>query len=245
METMFQFQKAVPVWIGTESGTCNHLVGFFGSFSTEKEKKITLFVAARSYYRVYVNQELLANGPARTAAGYCRVDRLAFMAKGRVSIAVEVLEADKPEKYSNDCTLEKGMFCLEAVDEAGKVLLASGEGERLSARELRYRICDVELMSHSRGIIEFYRLTADFCRWRIDGFAGKGEQICPYAEQVTFLERRAPYPTYEKAAVRSFEYIGDWETGGETAETTLWYYPEQSIRNGMRRCRRKTSICRR
>lgn len=172
METTFQFKKAVPVWIGTEPGTYNHLVGFYGSFCVEKEEKITLYVAARSYYRVYVNQELLANGPARTAAGYCRVDRLAFTAKGRVSIAVEVLEADKPEKYSNDCTLEKGMLCLEAVDEAGNVLLASGEGKQLSVRELRYRICDVELMSHSRGIIEFYRLTEDSCRWRTDGFAG-------------------------------------------------------------------------
>ena len=137
METTFQYKRAVPVWIGTEPGTYNHLVGFYGSFCVEKEEKITLYIAARSYYRVYVNQELLANGPARTAAGYCRVDRLAFTAKGLVPIAVEVLEADKPGKYSNDCTLEKGMLCLEAVDEAGNVLLADGAACRLCGKKRR------------------------------------------------------------------------------------------------------------
>ena len=77
-------------------------------------------LTARNIYRLYVNGEVVMHGPARTAHGYCRVDEVDItehLIDGVNHVAVEVVAygRDWPgyNRYSNDCTLEDGLFIAE------------------------------------------------------------------------------------------------------------------------------------
>ena len=71
-----QFEKAVPVWISEAKNRWNQFMGFTVSLEVEKKTAIKIKLAARSYYRLYMNGKMIAHGPARTAAGYVRVDEI-------------------------------------------------------------------------------------------------------------------------------------------------------------------------
>src|SRR5690625_4825491 len=110
---MFEFKNAKAIWIDTDQTRKNRFVGFHTHLSMEKETDAIIKISARSYYRLYINGKIIANGPARTAKGYCRVDLLEIRIPRECDIAVEVVAYSKPEKYSNDCTMEPGMLIAE------------------------------------------------------------------------------------------------------------------------------------
>ena len=77
-------------------------------------------LTARNIYRLYVNGEVVMHGPARTAHGYCRVDEVDItdaLIDGVNHVAVEVVAYGREwpgyNRYSNDCTLEDGLFIAE------------------------------------------------------------------------------------------------------------------------------------
>ena len=118
---MGEFQSAVPVWGENLSGKYNQFLGFHTEVETGKNGRITAAIAARSYYRLYINGEIKVCGPARAAKHYCRVDHYTFQISGKIHIAIEAAAYDKPEKYCNDCTLEPGMLAAEIMDEEGNM----------------------------------------------------------------------------------------------------------------------------
>ena len=203
-----KFQEARPVWADSKK-RYNQFLGFYTRLELEEEQVIMLEIGARSYYRLYINGEFVANGPARTAKGYCRIDKTKRKLQGGTDIAVEVTAYDKPGKYCNDCTLEPGLLILEIKDEEGKVLAASGKNVRVM--ELDCRKTEVETMSHSRGILEWQVLTPESFAWRF----GRGEFSEPKVleENVTYLERRAPYPDYHPIPLQRLSGICDMEKG--------------------------------
>ena len=77
MET-YEFKQARAVWIKTEENKAvyNQFAGFYTELNVKKAERITIEVAARSYYRLYINGSICADGPARTSKGYCRVDEI-------------------------------------------------------------------------------------------------------------------------------------------------------------------------
>lgn len=223
---MYMYKEAKPVW-GYSSSKYNQFLGFFSEFHVKGEQKLSFAVAARSYYRLYVNGQMVANGPARTAHHYCRVDEFTQVLSGKVEIAVEVAALNKPEKYCNDCTLEPGLLAVEIVDESGKVLSATGkEGWRYV--ELTYRCPLVETMSHSRGIAEVYYLNEHSFDWRW-GLASKWESPIIVEEKLAFLERRAPYADYHPIPVKTILHICDMrpeDEGEEMFQTSPFFNPE-------------------
>ena len=105
----FEFQKARPVWGENLTRTYNQHLGFRTDVVLEKETEICIVLAARTYYRLYINGKRKAHGPARAAKGYCRMDVIRMQASGRVKIAAEVIAYDKDVKYCNDNTMEPGL----------------------------------------------------------------------------------------------------------------------------------------
>lgn len=201
---MFEVKKALPVWGATMKNKWNQFAGFYTKL--EKPGEVTFRIAARSYYRLYVDGNMLASGPARTAEHYCRVDEIRTELKGQADIAVEVVALSKPEKYCNDCTMEDGLFLCEILDADGEVLAATG-GEEWKYRELLYRRSLVETMSHSRGILEYYDLTPMSFDW----MRGKSEWE-PWAlveEKIGWLPRNAKYPTYRPLDMQAMTGIYD------------------------------------
>ncbi len=232
---MVQFQRAKAVWIREEAKEYNQFAGFYCRIAREGEWTLHAAVAARSYYRLYLNGEMAASGPARTAKHYARVDELSFAVSGNVDVAIEVAAYAKPGNYSNDCTLEPGMLTAELTGDNGEVLAATGdavaagreegavvpagreEGDAVAAgREagswrcmpLRTRRALVETMSHSRGIVEYYDLDPQSDAWRRG--EGTGWQT-PVAveETVTYLKRRVPYPDYHRIPLKRLSEITD------------------------------------
>lgn len=60
--------------VGTElESEFNQFLGFYTEVKNEK-RKLTILIATRSYYRLYINGQIIANGQARCAKHYCRVD---------------------------------------------------------------------------------------------------------------------------------------------------------------------------
>ena len=211
---MGEFRSAVPVWGEKLSGKYNQFLGFHTEIETGKDDEIVVAIAARSYYRLYINGKIRACGPARTAKHLCRVDRHIFRLSGRVHIAIETAAYDKPEKYCNDCTLEPGMLAAEIMDEEGNILASTGQKGFLYT-ELNYRKPNVETMSHSRGIIEWYKLKEDSFQWVYGDSSLQWSEPAPLQEKIGWLPRRAPYATLRPIPVRYMGGVCDMEDSGE------------------------------
>ena len=211
---MGEFRSAVSVWGENLSGEYNQFLGFHTEIETGKDNEIVVTIAARSYYRLYLNGEIRAYGPARTAKHYCRVDRHTFRVSGMVHIAIEVTAYDKPEKYCNDCTLEPGMLAAEIMDSEGNILAATGKKGFLYT-ELKYRKSNVETMSHSRGIIEWYKLKEDSFQWVYGDSSLKWSEPVSLQEKIGWLPRRAPYASLRPIPMRHMGGVSDMEDGGE------------------------------
>ena len=109
----YHFKEARPVWGADPGHEYNQLLGFRANIQLDICRTVKIALSARTYYRIYINGEMFANGPARTAKGYARVDELTYSGIGEVRIAVEVLAMNKPVRYCNDNTMESGMFIME------------------------------------------------------------------------------------------------------------------------------------
>ena len=137
-----------------------------------------LRLTARNTYRLYVNDELVMHGPARTAHGYARVDEVDvtwYLEPGINHIAIEVVAYGNMHplynRYSNDCTMEDGMVIAELVSD-GKVLCATGRDSWQVCR-IAARAANSERISHSRECTEIYTLDDAYYLWKL----GKGTYL--------------------------------------------------------------------
>lgn len=203
----YTFKNAKAVWGQNLHSQYNRFLGFHTELSLEQQKEITFYIAARSYYRLYLDGMMVANGPARTAKGYCRVDKITKTLSGCVQVAIEVAALGKPENYCNDCTMEPGLLTVEIADECGNVLAATGTGD-FRYQELEYRKSMVETMSHSRGILEVYDLNPGSLSW-ITGESKEWKNPVPVDETVKYLNRRAPYADYHPIEMESLMQVSD------------------------------------
>lgn len=245
--------KAVPVWGENLTEKYNQFLGFRADLDLKEETEVTIYLAARTYYRLYINGEMVMNGPARTAAGYCRIDEVKKVLKGKVKLAIEVDAYSTSKRYCNDNTMEPGALAVEVYgreiakeslekqkntiedERAAETLLTCTGDENWRYTELTYRAGMVELMSHSRGIIEYYRLKKDSLNWTTVeinvGDNGESETTnilmfkfhkpVPAAEKITFLKRRSPYPTYERIPFRKLEQVTEMKQIGHVGEDEM------------------------
>lgn len=222
---MYQFQKAAPVWGENLTEKYNCFLGFRADVDAGEGTQLKIAIAARNYYRLYVNGKITLHGPARTAKGYCRVDECAFYASGKVKIAIEVASLGKLPAYCNDNTMEPGLLAAEiSVEsrEGWKVTAATGAPahknpeevqsviEPFLYTELSCRHSMAELMSHSRGITEYYHLKADSLGWTTGDCSGFRAPVF-LKEKVVFLKRRSPYPTLRPIPFKTLRRVKDIE----------------------------------
>lgn len=211
---MYKFQKAAGAWSEGFDHEFNQFAGFYTEISLKKAQRIHIAVAAKSYYRLFINGEFLAHGPARTASGYARVDELVVNAEGKVQLAFEVAAYSMPGRYCNDNTMEPGMLTVEVTDEDGNLLSATG-GKGWLCRPLECREWNCETMSHCRGILELYRLDPHSYDWVLGETAGMKPPILVENEP-TYLVRRAPYASMKHISMRPASVICDVVPGDES-----------------------------
>ena len=71
---LYQFKKAVPVW---EKGKeCEKHYNLIFHCTVPKNKKTILCLSASNLYQLFINGEMVAQGPARAGHGYYRVDEI-------------------------------------------------------------------------------------------------------------------------------------------------------------------------
>ena len=181
---MYSFIKAQAIWGENLTQEYNQFLGFHRQIQAASQEKITFAIAARNYYRLYINGNMIASGPARTAAHHCRVDEITVNVSGKIDVALEVAAFSTPERYCNDCTMESGMLIAEIKDSKENILAFTGDGNWTYA-ELLSRDSVVETMSHSREIIEVYHLDSTSFDWRL----GLAEMKTPILlnEEITYL----------------------------------------------------------
>lgn len=216
---MYSFQKAQAIWGPNLTHEYNQFLGFYRQISVQNPEKITFAIAARNYYRLYINGDMIASGPARTAEHYCRVDEITITVSGNIDIAIEVASFSTPEHYCNDCTMEPGMFIAEIKDSKENILAYTGDGS-WKYSELLSRDSVVETMSHSREIIEVYHLDSTSFNWRL----GLGEMNMPVIsdEKIHYLERRSPQATYQPISFQKlFDVCDIIPTNGNETDSNI------------------------
>ena len=232
------FVRARAVWLPACKNRYNQFALFHTRIDGRHLGRLQIAVAARSFYRLYINGEMIAHGPARAAQGHCRIDRLEITAPEPLDVAVEAAAYDKPEKYCNDCTLEPGLLAVEISDLQGNILTGTGDDAWRGVEQFSRRSA-VETMSHSRGILEWYDLYESDAARRL----GRGDgwvKPCILPKEPVWLERRAPYPDYAHIPAKRLLHVRDLQALPDGAPVPLldlaekinprWYamIPEES-----------------
>ena len=179
-----QFDAAEPIWITTEKGEINSSVAFTTHFEWDGKAALKLRLAGCSIFKVFVNGEFAAYGPARGPHGWFRMDewdlsRVARKGDNRLSI---VGVAYNTTTYY---IVEHEPFLQAEVLSDGNVVRATGDGKW--GANFTGRVRKTRRYSLQRAQSEVYEVPGRFH----DTLAITN---CP---AVKLLERGAPYPTFE------------------------------------------------
>ena len=175
MITPPRFLSALPIWPENRALEKN----LFVEFRTVIDGPATLRLTASSLYRVFVNGEFAAHGPARAGHGFYRVDEWPLR-PGRNEVTIEVAGYNVNSFY----LLDQPAFLQAEIVTGDKVLAATG-GTGFKASIRHERVQKVARYSYQRPFTEVWRLPA------------ASEPIkCVVVGAKELLPRRVPYPTF-------------------------------------------------
>ena len=176
------FLHAKPVWPAEAVDKMN----IFCLFETQANlENTTIHIAAADFYRVYINGRFVAQGPARAAKGFARVDILplnsfASGAQDRICIQVAGYHC---RSY---CTCFGPSFLCAEV-RSGETVIAY-TGRDFTARISSQKVTKTHRYSVQRHFTEVWDFSATQT-------ASKELKVIP--DTVSFIPRTAPYPHYE------------------------------------------------
>ena len=179
-----RFDSAWPVWTTAERGEINSSIAFSTHFEWNGTSSLVLRLAGCSVFKVSVNGEFAAYGPARGPHGWFRMDewdisRVARKGDNRLDI---VGVAYNTTTYY---IVEHEPFLQAEVLAGGKVVRATGDGKWSAGFTERVR--KTRRYSLQRAQTEVYEVP----RKAHDPLAVVNRP------SVRLLERGAPYPTFE------------------------------------------------
>ena len=158
------FRSAKPIWPRGREKEMNLFVGFRAIFEAPSGQQVQLRVAGSTLYRVYLNGEFFASGPARGPHDHYRVDLwdiAPLLTTGKNSVCVEVAGYNINSYY----ILNQPSF-LQAEVATDSIVLAStgGSGVSFEAKVLSERVQKVQRYSFQRAFSEVYRADPSICR---------------------------------------------------------------------------------
>ena len=179
-----QFDAAEPIWTTAEKDEINSSVAFTTHFEWDSKAPLKLRLAGCSVFKVFVNGEFAAYGPARGPHGWFRMDewdlsRVARKGDNRLSI---VGVAYNTTTYY---IVEHEPFLQAEVLADGKVLRATGDGKWDA--NFTERVRKARRYSLQRAQSEVYEVPRLLSNSLV-------VTNCP---SVKLLERGAPYPKFE------------------------------------------------
>ncbi len=196
------FDKAQPVWLSGREQQLN----CFAAFRTEicGTGNYKTHIAASTFYRLFINDKFVCFGPARTVAGYARVDVIPlddFLTDGKNKVVIEVVGYN----CRTLSTAYGQSFLTAEIFENGESKLYTGKDFEgfLPKRKLRA----VERYSGQRHFGEIWdeRFGCGFSEV-------EKEPLSILSDEPIYIGRVAPYPLYNEVKCSvchshgSFEY---------------------------------------
>ena len=238
------FRSAKPIWPRGREKEMNLFVGFRAIFEAPSGQQVQLRVAGSTLYRVYLNGEFFASGPARGPHDHYRVDLweiAPLLATGKNSVCIEVAGYNINSYY----ILNQPSF-LQAEVATDSIVLAStgGSGVSFEAKVLSERVQKVQRYSFQRAFSEVYRADPLSAEWRERLDASFSPVACANSEPRKLIPRRVPSPAYERRQPEQVTAEGSFQWGvigpksllqdrsvpfGGKISPTLLGYPEQEL----------------
>ena len=190
-----RFDVAEPIWTTAEKGEINSTIAFTTHFDWDGKSPLKLRLAGCSIFKVFVNGEFAAYGPARGPHGWFRMDEwdLSHVArKGDNRLSIVGVAYNTTTYY----IVEHEPFLQAEVLANGKVVRATGD-EKWDAN-LTERVRKTQRYSLQRAQSEVYEVPGQLQweSWKRDGSKLKS-LVVTNAPSVKMLERGAPYPKFE------------------------------------------------
>ena len=202
------FLKSKPMWAKNEEKTMNyHLV-----LRAENQdlNNTVLYITAAYAYRLTVNGEFVAFGPARTAEGYARVDAVSLdRFKGKPSEIIIEVAGYNCRSY---VCVKQDSFVTAELRRGDEVILATEdfkayENTRTVRKTLRY--------SGQRQFTEVYD---DRCEL----YCADSEVMPSRVDNgIKYLERHVQYPEYDRVDA-SLSGCGEFSFSKELAESKFF-----------------------
>jgi alpha-L-rhamnosidase len=217
------FKSARPIWAAGMEKEMNITLGFRAVFDVRNLNKVELTVTGCSLYRVFVNGDFTAHGPARGPKGFFRVDQLDITDKliiGENIITIEVVGYNINSFY----LIEQSPFIQAEVILGGKVIASTaGEGSSFKAKLCKERIQKVQRYSFQRTFSEAYRLCPEDTLWRstadsafeaVDYIVLDEKRLIPRRLDYSLFSKRSPVKIIAKGSFESCEGAANlWSTG--------------------------------
>ncbi len=182
------FLQAKPVWCADTENKMNVFCCFELAARLENT---SLYIAAADFYRVYVNGQFVAHGPARAAKGYARVDVLPmslFASGGEDVIRIEVA-GYRCRSYAT--CFSQPFLCAELRREDSVIAYTGGDFTgRISNQKVS--------MTHRYSVQRHFTEVWDYTLSSAAPIALK-----EISDPIQFLPRVAPYPHYEDVQAKA------------------------------------------
>ncbi len=183
------FYKAQAIWPEGRQFEKNLSIRFQANFEISEIENTTLKIAGSSLYRIYLNDEFIAYGPARAAHGFYRVDELDLskkLIKGTNYLTIEVAGYNINSYY----LLDQPSFVQAEVTVNDKVLVATNENSKdFRATQIAERIQKVPRYSFQRTFVEVYNLSAN-------SNLSPNELKCEEVESKELISRRIKFSDF-------------------------------------------------
>jgi alpha-L-rhamnosidase len=208
-----QFKSAKPIWPEGRETEKNLSVGFRAKFTAPVGQRVTLRATGSTLYRVWLNGQFLAHGPARGPHGFYRVDELdltELLRTGTNLVAFEVAGYNANSYYLLD---QPSFLQAEVVADGAVLASTAGEGAPFTALLLKDRVQAVQRYSFQRPFTEVYRLAPGFDTWHKQADASLEPVKCAVANTKALLPRRVSYSEFAKRGAVTLVSSGELATG--------------------------------
>jgi alpha-L-rhamnosidase len=191
------FLTANPVWPQISNEEMNYIIGFRAILKTSALKTTYLNVTAATFYRVCINGDFVAYGPARAAKGHFRVDSIDITDKLCNPTNIVTIEVGVYNTQTSYIMEQDPFVQAEIVSEDHILASTLGEGSSFKAYHLTDRVQKTPRYSLQRGFLEYYKQSTSTYSWKTDSNAALEELPLNILEAKTLLNRSVDYPLYE------------------------------------------------
>lgn len=189
------FLQAKPIWIEGKEQEVNCRVQF--KAVCPKDDNARIHIATSGIYQLWINGEFVAYGPARAGKNHFRMEDMDIsnlLCKEENTVIIEVAGYYCLNFY----VMQQDSFLQAEIVSGNKVIAFTGND--FSARINPYYIQKIQRYSYQRTFAEAYKNAT------VDSFFTdciKGTEKIAVCEEKTVIDRKVPYPEFEKLSAKT------------------------------------------